>query len=523
MVRVARAREATIAAIDVGTNSVHMVIAEVDARGFRILTSEKEVVRLGEGAGGMDHLTDAAIDRGVGALARMKQIADVHGATVRAVATSAVREADNQRDFIRRVRRNVGIPVEVISGPEEARLIHLGVSHSLNLRTDSVVTVDIGGGSTEFCVAKNGKLRIAQSLKLGAVRMTDEYLPGGVVTPHGIDRLRRKVRTSLAPLAHDIRAAGFDRVVLSSGTTETVSRIVANLRGGAVPQSLNGFSFDRAELDHAVEILLAAESPSARETIAGVEPKRADIIAAGAVILQEIAALLRARRFEFSEAALREGVLIDTARRSGILEPDGIDSGLESAARLAERCSVDMEHSSHVADLAVEILRGLGRSFDLDMELERQLRAAALLAKTGNAIAYSRHHMHSYYIILNADLTGFTHDEIENIALVARYHRKSTPKMSHEEFARLPEERRHDVELMSAVLRVATGLDRTHDQCVRSVSVSNRQSVITILARHSCEGEENIDLNVSTAQSRAEMLEEFLGEPVLVRDGGPAQ
>ena len=166
------AQGSVIAAVDVGTNSVHMVVARVGTNGFDVLASEKEVVRLGEGVDGMDHLSEAAIERGVAALRHMKRIADAHGAKVRAVATSAVREADNQRDFLRAVRAETGIKVEVISGTEEARLIHLGIGRSVDLTKDSVLTIDIGGGSTEFCLSVRGNLRIAQSLKLGAVRMT---------------------------------------------------------------------------------------------------------------------------------------------------------------------------------------------------------------------------------------------------------------------------------------------------------------------------------------------------------------
>lgn len=506
-----------LAAVDVGTNSVHMVVAEVDSRGFSVLTSEKEIVRLGEGARGLDHLTEPAMERGIEALRHMKHLADVRGAVMVTVATSAVREADNRHEFIRRAWKELGLEVEVISGSEEARLIFQGVSRSLNLSGASVVTVDIGGGSTEFCLGVRGKLRVTQSLKIGAVRMTDSYLPGGEVTEEDLARLRAKVKSTIAPLAHDLRVAGFDRLVLSSGTSETIARIISNARGGPEPVNLNGFAFTREELDDVVHMLTSARTPKERQTIEGLEPKRADIIVAGAVILQEIVGQLRANRFEYSEAALREGVLIDAARRMGILTDDGLDPGLESAIRLAERCSVDLDHGRHVAELASQILRGIGRSFEVSKMLDRQLRASAILAKCGNAVSYSRHHLHSHYIISNSDMTGFTHDEIENIALVARYHRKAEPKLSHGEFARLPDMRRHDVELMAGILRIATGLDRSHDQCVREVSVSNRNSVLTLTAHHGSTVDDNVELNVRTSQNRSEMLAAFLGEPIVVK------
>ena len=512
-----------IAAVDIGTNSVHMVVAEVDEAGFTVLAAEKEVVRLGEGTKGLDHLSMSAIDRGVGALRRMKQIADAHGARVRAVATSAVREADNKDEFLRAVRQATGVRVEVISGVEEARLINLGVSRALDIRRGSVLAVDIGGGSTEFSLSVNGKTRIAQSLKLGAVRMTDAFLEGGEVSEAAVKRLRTKVRSTLAPLAHDIRRLGFDRVVVSSGTTETVARMVAGALRGTSPLTFNGFKFDGHELREVTDLVTSRRTARERASLEGLDAKRADIIVAGAVILDEIAEMTGAEEFEYSDYALREGVLIDTAQRWGVMAEEPVDAAFDSVRRLAERCSVDLEHSEHVADLSARILRAVSRHYDVDLSLERPLRAAALLANTGNAVSYSRHHMHSYYIIRNADLVGFDDEEIDLIALSARYHRKSPPKESHEEFGRLPEARRHDVELMAAVLRIATGLDRSHDQCMREISSSSRDGRLVLSVRHSCRNPSSADLNITTAQSRTEMLADYLGDDVIIRDGGQAQ
>ncbi|MGA0862759.1 MAG: Ppx/GppA phosphatase family protein, partial [Ilumatobacteraceae bacterium] len=355
-----------VAAIDVGTNSVHMVVARVGRTGFDVISTEKEVVRLGAGLDGGDDITPAAIERGVGALVRMSRIAEAHGALVRAVATSAVREAPNREDFLGAVRSATGIDVEVISGGEEARLIHLGVGRSLDLRTGSVLSIDIGGGSTEFCVSVRGSLRIAQSLKMGTVRMTDSHLPGGVVTDNGVKKLREKVRTTLAPLAHDISRVGFDRAVVSSGTNEALARMAAAARGVS-PQNMNGFVFTARELDDVTEEVLDRVRPEQRVGLDGLDAKRADIIAAGAVILREIGRVLKIPSFEYSDFALREGVLVDAARRLDLMDADPLDPGLESATRLAERFSVDMRHSTHVADLAACLLRAVGRHYETDL------------------------------------------------------------------------------------------------------------------------------------------------------------
>lgn len=508
----------TIAAIDVGTNSVHMVIARAGKTGFDVLASEKEVVRLGEGAEGMDHLTFPAIERGVNALRRMKQIADAHSARIRAVATSAVREAANRDEFLTAVRESVGIDVEVISGAEEARLIQLGVSRSLNLGNDATLTIDIGGGSTEFCLAKNGEILFAQSVKMGAVRMTDAFVPGGLLTDVAVRKLRSKVRSALAPLAHDINAIGFERVIVSSGTSETLARIAATQRAGGSPQSFNGFSFTSSELAEVVRCILSEKDPQQRRNIEGMEPKRADIIAAGGVILDEIVRALKIRTLEYSDFALREGVLIDTAQRAHVMDGESVDAGYQSALRLAERCSVDIAHGEHVGNLGVQLLQSIASHYEVDTSLERLVRTAGLLTRAGNAISYSRYHIHSYYIIRNADVVGFTDEEIEVIAQAARYHRKGAPKSTQSDFARLSLERQHHVELIAAILRVATGLDRSHDQSIHRVkSTALRNSRLVVSVESSGSSTDHVDLNISTAQSRVELLEKYLGDTIEIR------
>lgn len=505
-----------IAAIDVGTNSVHMVVARIGAHGFHVLSAEKEVVRLGSGTAGMDLLAPEAIDRAVSALGHMKQIAEAHNAEIRAVATSAVREASNAKEFLLRAKKEVGISVEVISGNEEARLIHLGVQHSLAFGTESILTVDIGGGSTEFCVSTKGRLRIAQSVKVGAVRLTDAFLPSGDSDEGGVRRLRAHVASVIAPLAHEIREMGFSRVVLSSGTSETIARLIAHDRGGRLPQSMNGFSFSKSELASMMRKIVATTNSRTREEMPGMDSKRSDIIVAGGVILDEITKALRIDSFEFSEYALREGVLVDAAQKKGLLQNDVVDAGLGSVLRLAERCSVDLVHSNHVAFLSRKILTLVSRRFDVNASLGRLLESAALLANVGNAVSYSKHHLHSYYMIRNADLMGFTDEEIEVIALTARYHRKGAPKASHSEFAKMSEDRQHDIELMAGIIRIATGLDRSHDQSVADISMTLRNENLTLVPRHAGGSSDSAALNVFTAQERVGLLQDFLGGTVTI-------
>lgn len=511
---------AVVAAIDLGTNSFHMVIADVDHLGFHIITTEKDVVRLGAGVQGFDHLADDAIERGIASLRRMKHIAQAHSAVVRAVATSAVREADNGSEFVERVRREVGIDVSVISGAEEARLIALGVQHSLALADDDALMIDIGGGSTEFTVTKGRRTLIAQSIKLGAVRLTDKFFADGL-SESAIDKARAFISSTFAPLANDIKVAGFKRVVVSSGTCETIARVALVNRGRDDITQLNAQSFSRTELNEVVDAVLEAKTPAGIAEIPGIESKRADIIAAGALLLQEICRQLKITQLEYSDFALREGVLIDAMEQILGRPSSKRDAARDGVVRFAQRCSVDLAHSEHVAKLSVDIFRSLLKHYELNERLAPLLEAAAILSNVGASVSYSKHHLHSYYMIRHSDLVGFSDEDIELIALAARYHRKGAPKKSHAEYGALSEERQHDVDVMAGILRIATGLDRSHDQCVTSVSASiredNGEEFVQLVVKNQCDNLEVLNLNVYTAQERTALLEEFLGCSIVLK------
>lgn len=517
-----------IAAIDVGTNSVHMIIAKASSAGFEIITSSKEMVRLGTGGG--DSLSLAAMDRALGALEKMKDVADVHKADVHAVATSAVREASNASDFIERVKAETGINVHIVSGPEEARLIFLGVSKRLMLRDDSVLMIDIGGGSTELSLSRNGHLEFAQSLKLGAVRLTEMFLKSAELDQQSIDRLIRHVRARVSLVAHDVKNFDFDRVVVSSGTCETIARMASLARGNQNSASLNGVPFSGEEVRTVTQRILECGTSKERASLQGLDPKRSDIIVAGALILREIVRMLKIKSLEYCDYSLREGVLFDAMSKTFGVAQSEIDASFDSVVRLAQRCSVDLIRSAHVTDLALQILRQLCEIYDLDEIDERILIAASYLANSGASISYSKHHLHSYYIIRNADLLGFNDDEIEMIALIARYHRKSTPKQTHPEFARLNDEQRFQIELLAGILRIATALDRSHDQCVsrikvipdrgikrdRNSAVGKKKFQLTFrIGTYDGASNEAIELNIDSARENSQMLADTLGDELL--------
>jgi exopolyphosphatase/guanosine-5'-triphosphate,3'-diphosphate pyrophosphatase len=509
---------ATLAAIDLGTNSFHLVVARVTAEGgFEVITREKDMVRLGHGGGDMTVLEPEAIERGVATLARMKRIADSFGAPVRAVATSAVREATNADEFIARARA-VGIDVEVISGVEEARLIHLGVLQAVRAFDRRMLLVDIGGGSTEVLIGERGEALLARSFKLGAVRLTDRFFAGERLHPSAVSSCRKHVRSSLAVLERDVRQIGFDLAVVSSGTAEAVARMVQAARGGAEPRTFNNFQFSSDELHEVAQRLARATSVTTRRRTPGLDPSRADIILAGVLILEGVVDTFGVRQLTFSDYALREGTLLDTVQRlRGAADHELRDVARRSVRQLAERCDDDPDHSAHVAQLAVQLFDATRLLHGLDDSARELLEAAALLANVGLVISHSKHHLHSYYVIRNSELVGFTDREIELIALIARYHRKSAPKSSHPEFARLGAREQRLVRVLAGLLRVAIGLDRSHDGRVERVTVTRGRKKLRIEAV-AAPGTDT-ELELYAAAERAGLLAEALGLPVEL---GPA-
>ncbi|MGD9995393.1 MAG: Ppx/GppA phosphatase family protein [Ilumatobacteraceae bacterium] len=508
---------AYLAALDIGTNSFHLVVARVvgsDPSAYEVVTREKETIRLGHGGGDMKVLSPDAIDRGIGALRRMSSIAGTFGAPVRAVATSAVREAGNAEMFIGRARREAGIEIEVISGVEEARLIHLGVLQSVPVFDRRLVLVDIGGGSTEVLVGQHGATLAARSFKLGAVRLTDRFFPAGMVTPRAVDECRSYVRSIIAGFEREVHDLGFDIAVASSGTAETVARLVNAARGQTAPHTFNRFEFSSGELDAVVAALLKKRTASSRAAVPGLEAARADIIVGGALVLQCIAQSYGITSFVFSESALREGVLLDTLSRShGTGELHHLrDVSRQSIATLAQRCDPNPAHSAHVTMLALQLYDATQGLHGLPAHCREFLEAASTLANVGLVISHSKHHLHSYYVIRNSELAGLTDHEIEIIALVARYHRKSSPKASHPQFVALDGESQAVVRTLAAILRVAIGLDRSYDGRVLGVRAEARRHRLLIEAI--AEPGTDISLEVYTAHERSALLEHVLGTRV---------
>lgn len=508
----------TLAAIDIGTNSVHLVVARAYGTGhFEVIGREKEAVRLGSGQGEMKRLSPAAIDRAIAALRRCRQVADVADAPIRAVATSAVREAQNSATFLRRAWEEAGIDVEVISGFEEARLIHLGVLQAVPIYDKRSLLVDIGGGSTELLVGEQGEALAARSLKLGAIRLTHRFFDAHRLKPGSVDKARRYIRSNLVGFVREVERLGFEVAVGSSGTIEAIAAMANARRGDEPLQTYNNFAVSAAELDAVVGALVAAPTVAERRKVPGLDATRADIILGGTLILEQVVDAFGIGELLVSDYALREGVLLDTLQRHrGRSLHHLSDLRRRSVDHLAALMDDDPEHSARAAELALAVFDETRDRHGLSEDTREYLEAAALLCNVGLFLSHAQHHKHSYYVIRNSEhLTGFTDREIEIIAQVARYHRKSAPKAKHPEFARLKPADQDVVRALAGILRIAIALDRTRVGAVEGVRRVRGPAAgdAVELAVTASEGAD-VSLELYTAGEVKGLLEQVLGRDV---------
>ncbi|MGK7873947.1 MAG: HD domain-containing protein [Xenococcaceae cyanobacterium] len=460
-----------LAAIDIGTNSIHMVVVRIDSAlpAFTIIAREKDTVRLGDRDPTTEKLTPEAMERALAALQRCKDLAVSFNADhIVAVATSATREAPNGQEFLKQIESELGLFVNLISGQEEARRIYLGVLSGMEFDNQPHVIIDIGGGSTELILGDSHEARFLSSTKVGAVRLTQEFVTIDPISNSEFLYLRAYVRGMLERPVDELRLVlqpgEVLRLVGTSGTIETLATIHALEKLGVVPNPLHGYHIPRKDLKEMVK-RLASMSYEERFAIPGMSDKRAEIIVAGAVILLEAMTMLKLDSVTICERALREGVIVDWMLTHGLIESRLRFQGEvrpRSVMKIAHKYQVNLDYSERVAAFALSLFdQTKGSLHNWDSEERELLWAAAILHNCGLYISHGAHHKHSYYLIRNAELLGFTEIEVEVIASLARYHRKSKPKKKHDNYNNLPnKEYRQLVRQLSALLRLAVALDR---------------------------------------------------------------
>lgn len=483
-----------IAALDIGSNSLHLVIVETDQeKPFRVLASAKETVRLGRSVARDRKLSQAAINRAAVTIRKFQSSAKAHGAQeFIAVATSAVREAINRYEFIEQIEAESGIHIDLLSGIEEARLIALAVSVRHQQRSrQRMLVIDIGGGSTELAVTQNDEPAVLVSLKLGAVRITEQMITTDPISDKQLRRLRSELRAVIAPRAPEIKAVGFDLCFGTSGTINALSLIAMHRRLKAGPTGKGGVKHGEAAITfeevRELNREMAEMSLAERVQIAPVNPSRAEIIVAGGQILEAVMETLGVDKLSVCDWALREGVIISHLIRRGTTittSPARIerDPSLRGALALAARYQVDLKHAHRVAYLAQQLFDDLRPLHRLSSEHRRLLVAAAILHDIGYFISHTGHNKHSAYLIQNSEWTGFTAAELAIVSNVARYHRSSMPKLKHPYYAKLPTADRELVRKLAALLRVADALDRDHEGRVRDVHSEIHDDVVRLTA-----------------------------------------
>jgi exopolyphosphatase/guanosine-5'-triphosphate,3'-diphosphate pyrophosphatase len=503
-----------LAAIDIGTNSVHMIVVQVRPDlSFEVIDREKEMVRLG--AGGLDgrRMTDTAMTAALQALSKFRRIAESHSVDeILAAATSATREAENGGEFLAAIERDTGIRPKVISGTEEARLIHLAAVYGVDVNRGSAAVIDIGGGSVEITLGTSKRLQIGRSFKLGVIRLTERFVKSDPLSPRDERKLIRHIASEIDKHTKAIVGAGYDRVIGTSGTILSLGTMAAYEETGQSPEELRNLRIPSKQI-HRLRKRVTELGMQQRLRLGGLDPKRADIVVAGAVLLDTILQKLRAEEITLCDLALREGLILDYVQRNRrqIAQVDRYpDVRRRSVIELAERCNYSADHAQQVARLAMVLFDQTRAVHGLTDREREWLEYASLMHDLGVHISYERHHRHSYYLIKNGDLRGFDPREVEVMALVARYHRRAAPKKTHDEFAVLPGDLRRTVRVLSALLRLAEGLDRSHSQPLSSLAVSDRGEDYLVTLRSNGDAE----LELWAAARHVVPLERVLEKPV---------
>lgn len=464
------------AAIDIGSNSIRLLAAEVEGGAVvRTLEEDRQVTRLGESVFRSGFISADAIESLEAVLSRMVAAYrrhDVHA--VRIVATAAVRDAGNREEFIDRCAQLAGQPVEIISGQEEARLIHLGVEARWPHPAERLLIIDIGGGSAEFIEAAKGKLVQAFSRPLGAVRLHSTFLRNSdPPRPSDLRRLEEYIEEKMALPIRRIGRAGFVRAI---GTSASASAIVS--AANRIPR-IRRIEADRRRATRAgIRRLyreLAAKSLDQRRKVTGIGPRRAEIIVPGAAVLCHALDAFDVPALYYSAAGVRDGIIKDLADRGAGTERTRLDREDRSLVeQFARRFGVDLPHARKVAQFARDLFLALESIHKLPPDRGRLLETAAYLRDVGHAISDTGHHKHSQYIVANSDLPSFTDTERVIVAMLCRYHRKSMPAQRHGDYQALSPDDRRAVLFLAPLLRIADALDRSRDQRIESIECESR-------------------------------------------------
>jgi exopolyphosphatase/guanosine-5'-triphosphate,3'-diphosphate pyrophosphatase len=468
----------TIAAIDVGTNSAHMVIAEMDHVGeMRLLDTDKVTLRLGQAIDPEGNISADGIRRTVETLSHMRQIITPYKAQVRAIATHAVREARNFRRLLSEVEKASGIKIQVIDGVEEARLVFLGMRYGLAL-----------AGTP--CLAVDDDISYVTSMKLGAVTLTEKHFRKGY-TSKALGDLKDHVETILAPLGEEARRLVFTKALASSGTAKALAFLHSRLTGGPAISDPNGYVLTREGLEDVAKTLGKLLTPQKIKDELGLDGARSEIILAGTVVLEQLTKLFKVKEWVITTFGLREGIVADTFYRAyGPRSGELPDIQWHSVLQLARRLQLNEVHANHVKRLALRLHEQLihfikdrddPEQVDADVKL---LKAACYLREAGKFISAPQYHKHSQYLLTNSRLPGFTESERNLMGLIARFQRKGVPSSDHDDCRDLSGKEVNRLRFLAAIVRLSAALDRTRQGRVLDIEVTAKDDRMTMTLIH---------------------------------------
>lgn len=506
-----------IAAIDIGTNSFHAVIVDVYPDGsFYTIDKLKEMVLLAE-KGFDNRLSDAAVDRALTALHKIKTLCDHQGVEqILAYATSAIREADNGGELIQRVIDEVGVKIIAIPGRVEAELIGLAVQHGVEMPHSPSLIMDVGGGSVEYIIANKEKFFHLSSKKLGVARMTARFVEHDPISNEEIQTLTNHFRTNLTDVAQSFASHRASMLIGSSGTMENIALMIAYRKDQLPNLSVNELEFTATEFFDLYDYVIGMDYEE-RAKLKGLDEKRVSLLPAGLVLVNYVLKTFGIKRIKISSQALREGIILRYINQemTYLNETEFIESPRRrSVMELVNKCNWHEQHSKHVAKLALQLFDHFQQELDLEDTDRELLEYASFMHDIGYHISHRKHHKHALYIIRNSDLKGFKENEIEIMANVSRYHRRSTPKSRHKHYNKLSENEKKRVKKLSAILRIADGLDRSHYQNVQGMVIEKTQEQVTIKIKT----ESDPQLEIWGAMRKNALFEEVTGRKLSIKE-----
>jgi exopolyphosphatase/guanosine-5'-triphosphate,3'-diphosphate pyrophosphatase len=471
-----------IAALDLGTNSFHLLVAEVHGDGhFESLVREKEMLRLGDAVARHGRIPEVIAERAVETVRRFRLLADAAGATeIVACATSAVRSAANGDAVVDRIEDETDVDVRVIDGLTEAQLIFRAIRESVLLDPAPALCFDLGGGSVEVMVGDAAGLCWASSQNLGVGRLTAELVESDPLSKADRRGLRDRIESVLAPVAQEVARFHPRMAVGTSGTLLDIAHMVAARRGETVPASLNQLTIDRDEFLPLHKEIISSKAAE-RRRLEGLEARRVELIPAGSMFLAIAMELFDFEQLTVSQWALREGILLDAIGRHDPADWSDDPRAIRRASvqGLARRYDIDLDHSQQVAHLALLLFDQTTELHGLDAGDRELLEYAALLHNIGQHVAVKGHHKHAAYLIRHGELRGFAPTEVALLAAIARWHRKGEPR-ANEETGPLSEEDEDRLRKLTALLRLADGLDRSHHDVIDNLRVRVGPSLVRV-------------------------------------------